>query len=335
MTTTSTEGPSTGTPVGPPVATGSRPRVERVVSWIMPVIVVFMMVYFSFTTDSFLTAANLSSLLTQNAAVFIVAAGAGMLLMSGYVDLSVGSVLALSGVSAGLAFNELGVVPGIVVGLGVGLLVGLLNGVLIGYLALSPIVVTLGGLAAGRALALFLSPDQIYGFPAPVGQFAVKELLGISYIGWIAVVVGCVAMFVMAFLPVGRKIQAIGVNERAAFLVGVRVKRTVFVLYAVVGLAVGLAALIQIARLDSAPSGTLGEGFEVTILTAVLLGGVPFTGGRGSLWRVLVGVWLLAVLKNGLTLLNYGPEVAGMVTGGVLVLAAGMQAFTEYVKRRS
>ncbi|WP_432945580.1 ABC transporter permease [Kribbella sp. CA-253562] len=311
-----------------------RSAADLVVSWIMPLIVVVMMVYFSLTTETFLTADNLSALLTQNAATFVVAAVAGMLLMAGYVDLSLGSTLALSGVAAGLAFNAYGPTAGVLVGLAVGLFVGVVNGGLIGVLGLSPIVVTLGGLAAGRAMALYMSPDQIYGFPRAVGAFAAGDLFGISYIGWIAIVVSAVAIFVMTMLPIGRKIQGIGDNSRAAFLVGIRVKPTIFGLYAVLGIVVGLAALLQIARLDSAPSGTLGVGFEVTILTAVLLGGVPFTGGRGSLWRVLLGVWLLAVLRNGLTLLNYGPEIAGMVTGGVLVFAAGLQAITVAARRR-
>jgi ribose transport system permease protein len=305
------------------------------VDWIMPSIVVIMMVYFSITTNNFLTPANLSAILTQNASTFVVAAIAGLLLMAGYADLSVGSMLALCGVAAGLAFNAAGVWAGLIVGLGSGLLIGAVNGGLIGYLGLSPIVVTLGGLAGERALALYLSPDQVYGFPPAVGQFANSDVLGVSLIGWVAVIVCAGALFVAGALPLGRQVQAIGVNPRAAFLVGLRVNRTVFLLYTAVGFAVGLAALMQIARLDSAPSGTLGVGFEVTVLTAILLGGIPFTGGRGSLWRVLVGVWLLAVLRNGLTLLNYGPEIAGMVTGAVLVFAAGLQAFTELVRRRS
>lgn len=301
--------------------------------WLMLIIVIALMAYFSITTTSFLTLDNLSTLLTQNAATFIVAAVAGMLLMSGYADLSVGSALAVCGVVAGMTFNSAGVFAGICAGLGVGVVFGLVNGVLVGYFGLSPIVVTLGGLAGGRAVAQYLSPDQVYGFPPAVGDFAVSEFLGISYIGWVAVAICIVALAVMALLPVGRKIQAIGVNSRAAFLVGLRVKPTIVALYALVGLAVGLAGILQIARLDSAPSGTLGVGFEVTVLTAILLGGIPFTGGKGSLWRVLLGVWLLAVLKNGLTLLNYGPEIAGMVTGAVLVLAAGLQALSAFSSR--
>lgn len=322
------------------VSAPSRRRRERtrtggVLEWVMPAATVLLMVYFSLATSNFFTFDNLAAVLTQNAAVFIVAAAAGMLLMAGYADLSVGSMLALAGVSAGLAFTHHGVIAGIVVGLLVGVAVGLLNGVLIGIFEMSPIVVTLGGLAAWRALAQYLAPDSVFGFPAAVGDFAIGKSLGLTWIAWIAIVLCLATVLVMALLPIGRHIQAIGVNPRAAFLVGIRVKGAVLALYAVVGAAVGVAALLQIARLDSAPSGTLGVGFEVTVLTAVLLGGIPFTGGRGNIWRVLVGVWLIAILKNGLTLLNYGPEVAGMVTGAVLVLAAALEAIAVASRRRS
>lgn len=307
----------------------------RLVEWTMPLACIALMVYFAAATSSFLTFGNLSAVITQNAATFVVAAAAGMLLMSGYVDLSVGSMMALSGVSAALVFNSVGVGAGIVTGLGVGLLVGVINGILIGVLKLSPIVVTLGGLAGGRAMAQFLAPDSIFGFPPAVGAFANTTFFGITYVGWVAIVISAIIVFVMGTLPIGKRVQAIGVNPRASFLVGIRVKWTVVALYAAVGLAVGIAGLLQIARLDSAPSGTLGLSFEVTVLTAILLGGIPFTGGRGSIWRVLVGVWLLAILKNGLTLMNFGPEVAGMVTGAVLVIAAGLEALSVRLRRRS
>ncbi|WP_440711762.1 ABC transporter permease [Herbiconiux sp. YIM B11900] len=308
--------------------------IVRAFDWVFPVACVALMAYFAIVTQSFLTPANLSAMLVQNATVFVVAAVAGVLLMAGYVDLSVGSTMAVAGVCAGLAFVNWGVGAGVAVGLAVGLGAGLFNGLLIGRLGLSPIVVTLGGLAGGRALALFLAPDSIFGFPEPVIGFANTSVLGVSAIGWVAIIVAALTLFVMGALPFGRHVQAIGVNPRAAFLVGIRVKSTVVLLYAAVGLAVGIAALLQISRLDSAPSGTLGVGFEVTVLTAILLGGVPFTGGRGSLWRVLVGVWLLAVLRNGLTLLNYGPEAAGVLTGLVLIVAAALQALSLWVRKK-
>ncbi|WP_220340713.1 ABC transporter permease [Microbacterium ureisolvens] len=311
-----------------------RVLVIRALSAVMPLATVVMMIVFAVNTRSFLTVDNLVAVIAQNAALFIVAIAFAILLMAGYVDLSVGSTMALAGVAAGLAFNSVGVVPGIMAALIVGLAVGVFNGLLIGRFGMSALIVTLGVLAAARGIAMTLAPDSIYGFPDAVRVLGAGSFLGVPYIVWIAVAVAAAGLFVMGITPIGRHVLAIGVNPRAAFLVGIPVKRVVFALYAVVGLAAGLSGLVMVARLDSAPSGTLGLGFEVTVLTAVLLGGVPFTGGRGSLWKVLLGVWFIAIIKNGLTLMNVGPEVANVVSGCVLILAAGLETLQHVLRRR-
>lgn len=299
--------------------------------WILPVATVLLMAWFSWQTPVFFTTDNLLSIATQNAPTFIVASIFAMLMMAGYVDLSVGSVLALVGVSAGLALNQWGVVPGILIGLAVGIAAGLLNGVLIGLLSFSPIVVTLGGLAAARGLAQYLGQGSIYGFPDAFANFGSNSMLGLPNLVIVALLICLISVIATTCFPIGRQIIAIGVNARAAFLIGIRVRLVVTLLYTLTGLAVGIAGLLQIARLDSAPSGTLGDGFEVIILTAVLLGGVPFTGGKGTIWRVLVGVWLIGTLRNGLILLNIGTELSGIITGGVLVMAAALEAVRYYI----
>lgn len=303
------------------------------INWFMPAATLGLMVYFSLATKSFLTGGNLLAVLTQNGPTFIVAVVAAVLLMAGFVDLSVGSTLALAGVCSGLTFLSSGLIPGLLVGIAVGTAIGAINGLLIGWLELSPLVVTLGMLAATRGVAQYLAPDSLYGFPSDVNVLGNGSIFGVSYLGLAALLVIGAALLTMNRLPVGRKIIAIGVNARASYLVGIPVKRLSVLLYVVVGLAAGIAGVLQVARLDSAPSGTLGVGFEVTVLTAVLLGGVPFNGGRGSVLRVVLGVWLIAILKNGLTLLNLGPEIAGIVTGSVLVLAAGLEAIRFWVQR--
>ena len=303
------------------------------ISLFLPVAVIALMAYFTVQSPVFLTYGNLMAIATQNAPTFIVAAALGAMLIAGYVDLSVGSTLAVAGVSAALAWTAWGSLAGVVVGLVVGVIAGTLNGVLISYLDWSPIVVTLGLLAFGRGLAQFLAPDSVYGFPEPIQELGSGSLLGVSYLVWIAAL-GCASvMVVMSRLPAGRHITAVGVNRRAAYLAGIRVKPIVFGLYLGVGLSAAIAGILTAARLDSAPAGTLGQGFEITVLTAVLLGGIPFNGGRGAIWRVLVGVWLMGVLRNGITLMNIGPEVASMLTGGVLVLAAGLEASRRLLRR--
>ncbi|MDQ0864614.1 ABC transporter permease [Arthrobacter globiformis] len=325
--------PSNGSPTAKRASRTAKRFVLHGINWFMPVATMGLMLYFTVATKSFLTPGNLLAVLTQNGPTFIVAVVAAVLLMAGFVDLSVGSTLALAGVCSGLTFLSAGLAPGLMAGLAVGTAIGVINGILIGWLNLSPLVVTLGMLAATRGIAQYLAPDSLYGFPEDVNVLGNGALFGVSYLGVAALLVIGIALLTMNRLPIGRKIVAIGVNSRASYLVGIPVKRITVLLYIVLGLAAGLAGVLQVARLDSAPSGTLGVGFEVTVLTAVLLGGIPFNGGRGSILRVVLGVWLIAVLKNGLTLLNLGPEIAGIVTGSVLVLAAGLEAVRYWVHR--
>ncbi|EXG82570.1 ABC transporter permease [Cryptosporangium arvum] len=302
---------------------------------IMPVATVALMIFFAANKSSFLTTDNLLLVALQSAPLMVVAVGAALLLMCGYIDLSIGSVIAVSGVCAGLTFNAAGVTAGVLVGLGVGLAFGVVNGVLIGYLKLSPIIVTLGLLAAGRGLAQVLSPDALYGFPDPVLEFGNAKVFGVGTLVWIAGAVVVLGALLMTFLPVGRHIVAVGVNSRASYLSGIPVRRLVFGLYVLVGLLSALAGLLIVSRLDSAPSGTLGAGFEISVLTAVLLGGIPYSGGSGHLWRVVLGVWLMGILTNGITLMNVSSQLSQVLTGGVLVLAAALEGVRFWIHRSS
>lgn len=305
-----------------------------VLDYILPVGTLALIVVFAMASPAFLTADNFMVIATQNAALMVTATAMAVLMMSGGVDLSVGSVMAVSGVTAALAFQSFGPVVGVVLALLVGLTAGAINGLLIGVLGLSPLVVTLGMLAILRATAISLAPTSIYGFPEAIQELGSGRLFGVSYLVWIAIGVVLLAMFLMNRFPVGRHIVAVGVNSRAAYLNGVRVKAVSFGLYAMVGLAAGLSGLVTVARLDSAPSATLGLGFEISVLTAVLLGSIPFNGGKGSLWRVVVGVALMGILRNGVTLLNATSETADLLTGMILIVAAGLEAIRYFARKR-
>ncbi len=290
----------------------------------LPLAVALLAIFFYLKSPVFLTLGNWISISVQIAALMTISIPFAILLMAGKVDLSVGSMVGLSGVVAGLMFPHLGIAGTVIFTLGVGLAIGLISGFLVGYIGMSPIIVTLGALTFMRGLAQWLSPTPLFGFPEAFTYIGYGQLFGLPILTWIMLAVLCAGVYVMARTPLGRHTVAIGVNERAAYLVGIRVKLTVMLLYGVVGLGAALAGLMTIARINSAPSGTLGIAVELSVLTAVLLGGIPFTGGKGSLLRVALGVWLLGMLSNGLILMNVPTEASLMITGLVLVLAAGL-----------
>lgn len=307
---------------------------EKAINLTMPLATAMLMAFFAFNTTAFLTLDNFAAVISQNAAVIVITTAFAMLLMAGFVDLSVGSCMALAGVAAGMMFLKFGPAAGIGTALVIGVGWGYVNGLLIGAFGLSPIVVTLGGMAAARGIALALAPKAIYGFPDGIVEFGSGKVAGMSYIGWIALLIAAIGAVVMATTAFGKHVVAIGVNRRAAFLVGIPAERLIVLLYTLTGLSVAIGALLIVARLDSAPSGTLGVGMEITVLTSVLLGGVPFTGGRGSMWRVLLGLWFLLVLRNGLTLMNVGAEFTNIISGAVLVVAAGLEVLQVHLRKR-
>jgi ribose transport system permease protein len=284
-----------------------------------------LLIVFWTLNDAFLTVDNFRNILIQASVISVVAVPMALLLIAGKVDLSVGSTLALGGVVSGLLISDgSALVPAIFAGVLAGAAVGAINGTLVTVWDLSPIIVTLGALTAVRGLALTLAPDPVFGFSDSFLAVGGDELFGIPYLVLIAAAVFVLGAAVLSRMPVGRHVYAVGVNPEAAYLSGVRVRRIGLALFVATGAAAGLAGVMLAARLGSAPSGALGVGFELDVLTAVILGGVAFNGGRGSIAGVLLGVLFLGVLQNGLTLENVPAATALMLKGVVLVLAAGL-----------
>lgn len=287
--------------------------------------VVALLLVFSALNDAFLTVDNFRNIFIQASVISVVAVPMALLLIAGKVDLSVGSTLALGAVVTGLLITDgVPVVPAIVIGVLAGAVVGVINGVLVEAWDLSPIIVTLGALTAVRGIALTLAPDPVFGFPDGFLALGENELFGIPYLVLIAAAVFLLGGAVLSRMPTGRHVYAVGVNPEAAYLSGVRVRRIGIWLFAATGAAAALAGVMLSARLGSAPSGSLGVGFELDVLTAVILGGVAFNGGRGTIAGVFLGVLFLGVLQNGLTLENVPAATALVVKGAVLVVAAGL-----------
>jgi ribose/xylose/arabinose/galactoside ABC-type transport system permease subunit len=287
--------------------------------------VIALILFFALRSSQFLTVGNFKQILSQSSGTLVVAVPTAFLLIAGKVDLSIGSTLALGGVVAGLLMTH-GAPPLVAAAAGVvsGAAVGVVNGVLTTRLRLSPIIVTLGMLTAVRGLTLQIAPDPVFGFPASFTSYGSGDFFGIPWLVLTAGAITAIGWTILSASPVGRHAFAIGVNEEAAFLTGIRVRRTALAFFVATGAAAGLAGVMLASQLDSAPSGTLGVGFELAVLTAVLLGGVAFDGGRGSIHGVVLGVLFLAILQNGLTILNAPTATASVVSGLALVAAAGL-----------
>lgn len=293
-----------------------------------------MVLAFQLSTGSFLDPANLSGIATDAATLAIVAVPLALLVISGYLDLSVGSTLALGGLVAGwLAGQGQPPVIAVVGGLAAGAAVGAVNGVLCCYLGLSAFVVTLGMLTAVRGFAQQLFPLPLSGFGSGFAWLGGARIAGVAAPVVLATLVLAAGALFLALTPAGRHIFAIGVNREAAHLSGINIRRIPFTLFVVTGIAAALAGAIKASVLDSVVAGTSGAGFELTVLTAVLLGGVALTGGSGSIPGVLLGVLFLGSLQNGLTLLDVPTFWQQMTQGAALIAGTALAYFAPRTAR--
>jgi len=299
------------------------------------VALILMSLYFSISTGSFFTQSNILVVLEQVSVLGMVAVPGAMLLVSGNLDLSVGSVAGLSAATFG-TFDKIFGWPVLLAAIGalvVGALWGTMNGVLISYLGFSPVIVTLGGFAGAAGLAQTITSDATRsGFGNAFDNLGDGTLAGIPLPVIIFLLVFLIGAYVWYETRTGRHLIAIGANKDAATALGVASKRLPFVIYVLSGTAAALGGLIFTAQLDGA-SVQIGVGLELQVLTAILLGGVAFNGGRGSLWGTLAGILFIGVLDDGLILINVGPYVADLAVGAALVVAAALDVLYQRLEK--
>ncbi|MFB2583434.1 ABC transporter permease [Herbiconiux liukaitaii] len=299
------------------------------------VLLILMVVVVQAMTGAVLNPGNLRGVGLDAAIIAIVAAPAAMLFIAGYIDFSVSSVLALSGVTAGLIMTDGGSpLLAVLAAVGVGAVVGALNAIFTTVVGLSAFVATLGMMIAVRGVAQLVAPLPVSDFGPEFGFLGVGTLVGVPIAIWIAAVVLLLSSVFLTRVPAGRHVYAIGVSREAAYLSGVKVKTIPFVLYIFSGAAAGLAGAITVARLNSAPAGQLGQGFELQVITAVLLGGVALTGGSGSIFGVLVGVLFMGLLNNALVLLNVPNFWQNVASGLALIAAIALALLTDRLRQR-
>lgn len=271
-------------------------------------------------TPHFLTLSNLLNIAEQTSINAIVAVGMTFVILSGGIDLSVGSMVALSGVLLGLSLHQPQPFPlAIVIALGVGAASGTVNGLLIDRGGLPPFIVTLGMMSIARGAALVITEGRpISGFEPAFRSLATARIGFIPAPVIIMVIVYVIAHFALTRTTFGRYVYAIGGNEEAARLSGVRIHLHKTAIYAVSGLTSAVAAIILTARLNSAQP-IAGMMYELDAIAATVIGGTSLMGGEGSLGGTLVGALIMGVLRNGLNLLGVSSFLQQIVIGGVIV----------------
>jgi len=287
--------------------------------------VILMGLALSLLSDQFLTVSNLLNLLRQVSINAVIACGMTLVILTGGIDLSVGSVLALTGaVLAGLAKSGLPWPVALLASLALGAALGLFNGIVITRGRVAPFVATLATMAIARGLTLVYTGGRpISGLPEAL------RWMGTGYVWRIpAPVIIMFVVFLLVYLmlnhtPVGRYIYAVGSNEEAARFAGIPVARVTLFTYVLTGLASALAGAILTGRLNSAQP-TAGGGFELDAIAAVVVGGTSLAGGQGSVLGTAVGALIIGILDNGLNLLGVSSFYQQVAQGAVILLAVLM-----------
>ncbi len=318
------------------------------------IVLILLLLAFAWMSPAFLTAGNLTILVKHVAINAILAVGMTFVILSGGIDLSVGSVAGLAGIVAGgllhtgLVLRPAGVVvyfhTWLVVALALltGALVGAANGVLVARLSVAPFIATLGSLDVARGAALLISGGATFpnltGKPelGNTGFLALGDgtLLGLPVPIWLMLGVAAAGVFLAERTPFGRRVYAVGGNERAAQLSGVRVPVIKFAVYVISGVCSAMVGLIIAAQLAAAHPAT-GETFELNAIAAVVLGGTSLMGGRGSIGGTIVGAFVIGVLADGLILLGVSEFWQIVIKGLVIVLAVVLDQMQQRYTQRA
>ncbi|SFJ88225.1 ABC transporter permease [Thermoflavimicrobium dichotomicum] len=295
---------------------------------------ILLSVTLTLLTDKFLTLDNLMNIFRQSSVNCLLAIGMLLTILTAGIDLSVGSILAISTMLMGIVVVKWGMNPilGMAVCLGVGAFFGWLNGILLTKLRLPhPFISTLGTMNIARGLALIVTAAApIAGFPYMI-QFVGREFIGPVPISFLLVIIVYVGFHLfLTRTATGRYIYAIGGNKEAARLSGINVNRVLVIVYTMSGLMAALAGLVMVGRVNSA-FPLAGLSYELDAIAAVIIGGASFFGGVGTVWGTMIGALIIAVLRNGLNLLNVSADFQMAVIGFVIITAV----FIDVLRQRA
>ncbi len=301
----------------------------------LTIVVAFIVIaiFLAVTTPTFLTTANMLSILLATSLIGVVAMGETLVIVTGGIDLSPGSVVAFTGVATGLLLHAHVPVAGAVAGgILLGAACGAFNGFAVTVLNMNPFIVTLAVLAMGRGLAFIItSGNTIFGFPDAFDNIGGGNFGPLPVAALITLGVFLAAWFLLSRTVFGAEVYAVGGNREAAKLAGIPVGRTLFIVYVIAGALSGLGGIVLTGRLDSAQP-IAAVGLELNAIAAVVIGGASLAGGKGSMLGTLLGVLIIGLINNGLTLKNVQPFWVQFIQGAVIFGAVLIDSLNQ--KRR-
>jgi len=296
---------------------------------------VVLFVVSAFLSPFFIRPGNLVNILSQVSYTGMIALGMALVIITGGIDLSVGSLVAfdsLIGVMVmnyvlGSIHNELvAILTGIVATLVLGAVTGFANGITITRGRIAPFIVTLGTLAIFRSLALFIgNAGEIQSQSNIYGEFGLANVLWLPLPVWVMLVLAFVLDIVLNRTRYGRYLCAVGSNTRVAVFSAINVDRVKVIAYTITGVLVAISSILLSSRFNAVSTSNTGMGYELDAIAAVIVGGTPFTGGRGTIWGTIIGAIILGIINNMLNLLGVSAYLQGTVKGLVIIGAVYIQ----------
>ncbi len=294
---------------------------------------IILFIVFSLASPNFATFSNIVGILVSTAVTGILATGVTFIIITGGIDLSVGTVMTFGSVMTGvfITFWGLPIYIGIIGGILAGALAGLLSGTLVAKLKIPPFIATLGMMMVAQGLNLVISGTRpIYFMQEPAfRKIAMGTIFGIPYSVIIFLGAAFIASLILTRTVFGRYTYAIGSNEEAVRLSGINVDKWKMAIYALGGFFSGLAGVMMASRLNSAQPA-LGSGYELEAIAAVVIGGTSLSGGSGTILGTIIGAFIMSVLTNGLRILSIPQEWQTVIIGAIVILAV----YTDILRRR-
>ncbi|EHD20876.1 ABC transporter permease [Brenneria nigrifluens] len=286
-----------------------------------------MLIVANFLSDRFYTPENITNVLRQSVPLGLAAIGMLFVILTGGIDLSVGSIMALVSVAVALLIPEIGVMPAIIAGAGIATLVGAAAGSLVTFFNIAPFIATLAMMTIARGVALIAAKGQpVFIDDVSYVNFGTGYLLGLPLPVYVFIAFALLAHFVYRYTVFGRLVVSIGSNETATRFAGVRVDWYKFAVYALSGLACGLAGVLASTR-TGVGSPVMSIGFELDVIAAVVVGGASLAGGRGTVVNTIIGVLILSIISNLMNLMNISGYNQQVVKGVIIIVAVMLESF--------